>query len=662
MTPGDATTLIHLVGFMTGIVLYAMLAVMILQSRPVRELPPLNRNADRIPLATALLGLIWNGGALVIYGLRDLGVAAPAPIVAALAFSAVGFLPAVVVHSALATSAPRAGARVLVATSYLLSTVASAMHFYAALTTGLVPSRVSLLTLTVGYAGVLALLIAFSPRQPTGRRALSAVALAAFAVMAIHLSQHTAGSDSWLIGLVGHHASLPLALVILYQDYRFALADLFLKRVLTLVVLIALWMLLYTTIAAPFVLPRMAGDYTQPLGVGVLLALGLATALAYPVLRRGVARFVDRVVLRRADYGRLREELAAEIAQLDTPERVLNVACEMLAPALSALHVTWTETAVRDTTGGRASGVGSVLLPSERGLEARVHVSTVDAPSYEIEVARLTGGRRLLSDDLTLLDQVALIVARRIDAIRVTHERFARDLREREMAQLATEAELRALRAQLDPHFLFNTLTTIGHLIQEAPNRALETLFRLTGLLRSVLKKSGGEFVSLAEELEIVRAYLAIESARFEERLSVTIDVPEALGALRVPPFILQPVVENAVKHGISPLAAGGRVIVTARAERDGAGDANERVSALSLSVIDTGVGVAPAELERRRAAGIGLANLERRLERYYGGAATLEVRSAPGVGTTVRIRVPVDGSVGRPARPARPASARGAA
>src|SRR5919108_2838714 len=184
MTPGDATTLIHLVGFMTGIVLYAMLAVMILQSRPIRELPPLNRNADRIPLATALLGLIWNGGALVIYGLRDLGVPGPAPLVVALAFSAVGFLPAVVVHSALATSAPRAGARVLVATSYLLSAVASAMHVHAALTTGLVPSRPALLTLTVGYAGVVALLMAFSSRQPTGRRALSAVALAAFAVMA----------------------------------------------------------------------------------------------------------------------------------------------------------------------------------------------------------------------------------------------------------------------------------------------------------------------------------------------------------------------------------------------------------------------------------------------------------------------------------------------
>jgi signal transduction histidine kinase len=533
------------------------------------------------------------------------------------------------------------------------------MHVYAALTTGVVPSRASLLTLTVGYAGIIALLIALSPRQPTGRRALSAVALAAFAAMALHLSQHAAGSDSWLVELVGHHASLPLALVILYQDYRFALADLFLKRVLTLVMLIALWMLLYTGVAAPFVLPRMAGDYMQPLGVGVLLALGLTTAFAYPALHRGVARFVDRIFLRRADYHRLRTELAAAIAQLDSPERVLDVAREMLGPAFSALRVTWTETAARGTTAGAASGVGSVLLPSERGLEARVRIPTVDPPSYEIAVARLTGGRRLLSDDLALLDQVALVVARRIDAIRVTHERYARDLREREMAQLATEAELRALRAQLNPHFLFNTLTTIGHLIQEAPNRALETLFRLTGLLRSVLKQSSGEFVSLAEELEIVRAYLAIESARFEERLSVTIDVPEALGALRVPPLLLQPVVENAIKHGISPLAAGGRVIVTAQAERDGAGGGDGRISALSLSVIDTGVGAAPAELERRRAAGIGLANLQRRLERYYGGAATLEVRSAPGVGTTVHIRVPVSD---RTERSARPASARGAA
>ena len=94
------------------------------------------------------------------------------------------------------------------------------------------------------------------------------------------------------------------------------------------------------------------------------------------------------------------------------------------------------------------------------------------------------------------------------------------------MQQLATEAELRALRAQLNPHFLFNALNTLGHLMQAAPDRALTTLYQLTGLLRAVLRRTNGQFVALREELEIVESYLAIEHERFQERLTISIDVP----------------------------------------------------------------------------------------------------------------------------------------
>ena len=155
-----------------------------------------------------------------------------------------------------------------------------------------------------------------------------------------------------------------------------------------------------------------------------------------------------------------------------------------------------------------------------------------------------------------MLEALAVVVARRIDAIRLMHERYERELREQEIAKLATEAELRALRAQINPHFLFNALTTIGYLIQTAPPRALKTLMRLTALLRSVLR-SEGEFTTLGRELEIVESYLEIERARFEERLRVRIDVPGALRSLRVPPLLLQPLVENAVKHGDRAAACG---------------------------------------------------------------------------------------------------------
>ena len=164
---------------------------------------------------------------------------------------------------------------------------------------------------------------------------------------------------------------------------------------------------------------------------------------------------------------------------------------------------------------------------------------------------------------MATLEAIAVVVARRIDAIRITHERYERELREQEIGKLATEAELRALRAQINPHFLFNALTTIGYLIQTAPPRALETLMRLTSLLRGVLR-SEGEFTTLGRELEIVEAYLDIEHARFEQRLRVRIDVPPGLRDIRVPPLLLQPLVENAVKHGIAPQRDGGEVSVSA--------------------------------------------------------------------------------------------------
>ena len=213
-------------------------------------------------------------------------------------------------------------------------------------------------------------------------------------------------------------------------------------------------------------------------------------------------------------------------------------------------------------------------------------------------VAELTGGRRLLSDDLLTLESIAILVARRIDAIRITRERYQRELREQEIAKLVTEAELRALRAQVNPHFLFNALTTLGYLIQTAPDRALETLLRLTSLLRGVLR-SEGEFATLGRDLHIVESYLEIEQARFEERLRIRIDVPPGLRTIRVPALLLQPIVENAVKHGVAPRQQGGDVTIRGTLARAAGGSLE-----LCLTVADTGAGVTEADLRRGRALG----------------------------------------------------------
>ena len=395
----------------------------------------------------------------------------------------------------------------------------------------------------------------------------------------------------------------------------------------------------------------------EPAQVSILVTLWVATALVYPTLRRVAVWFVDTVVLRRPDYSALRTSIARTIqAHHDVPT-LLSKVCQLVEPALSAPSMTWREwqrpaeeeaPGSHVVTGGEATALAKSSSRNNPGAQARheesigavVTVPTAERPQYLLLVSHLHGGRRLLSDDVAALDAIAVVVARRIDAIRITAERYERELREREVGKLATEAELRALRAQINPHFLFNALTTIGYLIQTAPPRALQTLLRLTALLRAVLR-SEGEFTTLGRELELVEAYLDIERARFEERLRVTIEVPMKLRHIRVPPLVLQPLVENAVKHGIARKQAGGEVTIRGRID-----DHEQDSRQLVLVVQDTGAGATADALERGREAGVGLRNVERRLAVQYGPAASLVVRTALDQGTTVDIRIPIETNV----------------
>jgi two-component system LytT family sensor kinase len=632
MKSSDIATIVHVIGFITGIVLYAMLAAMALRDRTMGvdgssrdKLRKRLTLGDRIPLATAILGIIWNVGGLVIYGGRDIGAPPPSPLLVAFAFAALGFLPAVVVHAA-AGQLSRHG-RWLSWTVFALSTTGAVMQIGAAALRGIAPYPLALVLLTAGYAVVVALLVVTMRGQPGGRGPLAAASLAAFAFMALHLSHHVEGRQSLVIELVGHHASLPLVLVILYQDYRFAFADIFLKRALALVTLVSLALATYLLVAVPYVMPRIVVDHTDPRGTAALVALWVAVAALYPVLRSAQSRFVDRIILGRVDASRLRSDAVVRLSTLDTTERVLDAACAMLAPALSASAVGWSTDVPRPATADTRG---------EEPRTPRIPVPTAESPSFWIQVEALAGGRRMLSDDIALADAVAHAAARRIDVLRVAQERHERSLRERDLERLTTESELRALQAQLNPHFLFNALTTIGYLLHESPSRALDTLLKLTSLLRAVLRRSSGEFITVGEEMEVVEAYLAIERARFEERLTVRIDVGGELRALRIPPLLLQPLVENAAKHGIGCAIAGGMISVRGALEGKGP-DAR-----LKFLVSDTGAGTSPESMTRRRESGTGLNNLEHRLRHYYASAASLSVHSVVGQGTEVELTIPM--------------------
>src|SRR5262245_54154234 len=263
MTAAAAAALLNLLGYITGLSLYAMLLVMLLRgpraaSSIGTEAGADSDRTDRLPMLTALLGLAWNLGALLDLGLHNFGGWRSSALLGAAAFTALGFLPAVVVHTVLRSGDAwrRPMSMVMLIAAYGCSAAASALHFHEALVRQSAPSHWALHILTAGFLALIIALLAVTRGRPGWGGAGWAAPLAVFAVSALHLSHHEGREYPWWIELAGHHASLPLALVILYQDYRFALADIFLKRALSLVLLVGLAFGLYLNVAAPMMTDR----------------------------------------------------------------------------------------------------------------------------------------------------------------------------------------------------------------------------------------------------------------------------------------------------------------------------------------------------------------------------------------------------------------------
>ena len=206
--------------------------------------------------------------------------------------------------------------------------------------------------------------------------------------------------------------------------------------------------------------------------------------------------------------------------------------------------------------------------------------------------------------------------------------------RELQAAALATElvrARLEALRMQINPHFLFNTLNTISALVHEKPEAADRMIARLSELLRRTLDHSDTQEVPLREEITFLQGYLEIEQMRFPDRLTVAFDIQPKTQELLVPHLVLQPLVENALRHGILPREEPGRVEISARVT---GGDT------LELKVRDNGNGL-PAPNGAPEREGIGLKNIRSRLTHLYGTAQSLEVRNVPEGGVEACLRLP---------------------
>ncbi|HEY3580419.1 MAG TPA: histidine kinase [Pyrinomonadaceae bacterium] len=205
-----------------------------------------------------------------------------------------------------------------------------------------------------------------------------------------------------------------------------------------------------------------------------------------------------------------------------------------------------------------------------------------------------------------------------------------REMRSVELEGRLAQAELQNLKMQLHPHFLFNTLHTISVLMMRDANLANRMLIRLSDLLRITLDSTGSHMVPLKQELDFLRGYLEIEQTRFQDRLTVNIDVQPAALDAQVPNLILQPLVENAIRHGIASQPGNGTIQL--RAAHDGPN--------LRLQVSDDGPG-----LDGSFKKGIGLTNTEARLRQLYGASHSFDIRNLPGTGgVEVTITIPLNG------------------
>ena len=459
--------------------------------------------------------------------------------------------------------------------------------------------------LTLGAAAILGLVVLLPLR-----RGLTAYRKWTVVLLALMLTCSLANvlAPEPLVSLLPDYLILGFFCVTLYYKERLIFFDLLIKRgAFLLVAMLALTAFFFVD-----------GQYVERLpetwsGSWISALLLVPLWLAAPWVYNRLTRTIDRVCLRRryspADAERL---FIAAIQAAATEEQLRACAAESLsdifqAPAL--LHFTpelldGDQTGLAEPLQNGKSRLGWLLLPPRP-----------DSIPYR-------------SEDHRLLQTLAHTLSVVLENVRFRARQAQQEEREQHLRLLASRAELKALRAQINPHFLFNALNAIAGLIGSDPHLADETVEQLAQVFRYTLRKSENEWVRLDEELEFIAAYLNVERARFGERLAVKFDVDPAAGAIPIPAMTIQPLVENAIKHGVSAIPGRGSVRLRALLRGD----------RLTVEVFDNGPGF-PAGF-RPGSVGHGLRNVAERIAGYCGIEARLAWESAP-EGTRVSLEMP---------------------
>jgi two-component system LytT family sensor kinase len=596
--------LVNTIGHCGGAVIFGMLLYFFLANwRRARE------ERAKLPVLAAALAFLWNIGSLVALGTGPRGGMAPDIIVAA-SFSVLSLLPAVLLHISL-ESEHRPIGRPLWIGGYVLSSGAIILHI-ADLATGRPALHfAALLLVTIGFAVLTAISVLFELRRKNRAatsRLVGAMVLFLFAISFTHFgSAHT--HQVWSREIALHHAGIPLALFVLLQNYRFLLLDAFLRFVVN------------ATLAAAAVLAAIriveSADYgslrMHPFDAGLLFAGGCLLLTLFVYVRNRIQSWLTSVVFLRSNV----EDALAELLNLARATRdeheYLPPAAEVIAGFVRTARFELTERAPQGQLPGWAQAV--VPLRFSRG------------DAWYLLLGPRDGGRRYLSEDFAALMRLGATVVEHVEQLRGI-----------QMQGLVSQAELKALQAQINPHFFFNALNTLYGTIDRGNADARRLVLNLADVFRYLLR-SDRTLIEIEEELRIVRAYLAIEQLRLGAKLRTEINVDEAALRAMIPLLSVQPLVENAVKHGVAPRPGTGFVRLDITAQPD----------MLSVTVSNSGECDSSALAATRADGGIGLFNVRRRLELCYGEESSFLAGVEDGV-TTVGFLLPLKVVAGLPA------------
>lgn len=575
--------LVNAIGHSAGVLIFGLLLLVLLSDRRLWR----GRRGWLAPMA-ALLAVIWNGGSLAALASSVSGQWS-ATIPTGVGFAALSLLPAVLLAIALGSEAVR-----IQLLGGVVSTSAAAMHIAESIG-GDAFHRAALAMVTVGFVVLPG--VAAYPVRRQGRalsRVLVPMALVLFAISFVHFGDRHA-LHPWTTELAIHHAGIPLALYIVLQEYRFLLLDVFL-RALANAVLAALFTLGLVWADQEWRLHEAAFANSFYAGLGIVAACTLFAAFAW--LRRYLQMWVTRAVFRRPSVDEAIQRLLRSQTSYPSEEELLEHAAKAVAGYAGAVRFS-----IIEGDGSAWPDLANDAHRAEAGpwVDAVVPLHFARGDRKAMALGPRAGGRRYLSEDFRELSKLAGVVVAQV-------ERFRVDTIER----LASEAELRALQAQINPHFLFNALNALYAAIPRTAGGARRTVLNLADIFRYFLQNDRSK-IALSEELKIVRAYLEIEQLRLGDRLRLEIDVDPSAGPAPIPPLSIQPLVENAVKHGVARRTGVGYVVLKIRRAE----------GVLRVEVRDSGGSVLPSDGSR---TGIGLENVRQRLRLAYDSGSHLSI------------------------------------